>query len=66
MAGIGIYVFSYRADAFAVDYSLGDAVEFLYQSLRLDGLLNLSKLILYVIAWAGLLRGGSWLPAKRH
>jgi len=42
---VGVYVFSYRADALAAGYSLGDAVEALNAYLGLDKLLDLQNLI---------------------
>jgi hypothetical protein len=42
--GTGVYTFSYRADAFSKNYSLGDAVEALETLLGLDGILKLPRL----------------------
>src|SRR5215469_7270927 len=50
----GIYVFSYRSDAFSAGYSLGDAVEALNAYLELDGLLALKTLIFVCHSMGGI------------
>src|SRR5690348_744272 len=45
VSDVGVYVFSYKADAFSAGYSLGDAVEALNKYLDLDQLLQLKRLI---------------------
>jgi pimeloyl-ACP methyl ester carboxylesterase len=51
---VGIYVFSYRADALAAGYSLGDAVEALNAYLELDKLLDLQSLIFVCHSMGGI------------
>ena len=48
-------MFSYRADAFAAGYSLGDAVEALSAYLRMDRLLDLETLIVVCHSMGGIL-----------
>jgi hypothetical protein len=52
--GLGVYVFSYRSDAFSGDYSLGDAVEALHAYLGLDDLLRLRNLIFVCHSMGGI------------
>src|SRR5712664_2305811 len=52
---VGVYVFSYRADALSAGYSLGDAVEALNAYLRLDQLLQLQRLIFVCHSMGGIL-----------
>jgi tetratricopeptide (TPR) repeat protein/pimeloyl-ACP methyl ester carboxylesterase len=54
LTGIGIYVFSYRSDAFAANYSLGDAVEALNAYLTLDKLLELKWIIFVCHSMGGI------------
>jgi pimeloyl-ACP methyl ester carboxylesterase len=54
LSGIGIYVFSYRSDAFSAGYSLGDAVEALNNYLRLDKILQMKNVVFVCHSMGGI------------
>jgi pimeloyl-ACP methyl ester carboxylesterase len=54
MSEIGVYVFSYRSDAFSAGYSLGDAVEALNNYLRLDKILELKNIVFVCHSMGGI------------
>ena len=51
----GVYVFSYRTDAFSGTYRLGDAVDALKEHMRLDGLLGCRTIVFVAHSMGGLL-----------
>jgi hypothetical protein len=54
LKGVGLYVFSYRSDAFSANYSLGDAVEELNAYLELDGVISSPKLVFVCHSMGGI------------
>jgi pSer/pThr/pTyr-binding forkhead associated (FHA) protein len=55
LSAVGVYAFSYRADAFSGNYSIGDAVESMKLHLDLDHLLQLKKLVFVCHSMGGIL-----------
>jgi len=64
LAAIGIYVFSYRSDAFSAGYSLGDAVEALNTYLRLGKILQLKNVVFVCHSMGGIV-ARQFLVSKR-
>ncbi len=53
--GIGIYAFFYRTNVFSGSYSLGDAVDAMRESLKLDGVLRSARLDFVCHSMGGIL-----------